>query len=583
MKKTSLFLFIIVFVVSILFFSCEKEISCEGCSSRNKYPIAVAGQNQIIILPTDSVLLDGNSSSDPDGMITKWHWEKISGPASFNMVKPSDSVTKVKTLAVGSYQFKLTVTDNDGLSAKDTVEVIVKDSVQANRPPAANAGDDQTITLPTNTTTINGDGSSDPDNNIIGFAWTKISGPSSFTFSNPNIAQTQVANLVQGVYAFELKVTDAGGLFSKDTMQVTIITTVTNPCINNNRPLVNAQLIPVGSLSQARTRIAVASAGNKIVFAGGYSDVSGNSSRVDIYDTGSQTWSVAELSEARADIAAVAAGDKIFFAGGRVITAPDIFEYFSTVDFYDATTNTWSVRYLTEARSVIAAAAVGNKVFFAGGSIDNNINWLGDPGQGTSKVDIYDLNTQTWSTATLSEPRGEIAAVTLQNKIYFAGGGNNDPNSSGVTNRIDIYDDDTGSWSISSLQEPRTAMASIAVDNKIYWAGGLTWPAYSGTTCSVEIFDINNNSTVSNLHRENWWSFNAGQRAVLKDNKIVFCIRTVHLKEFDIYDINTNSWSIGVFPVVCHGNSIISVNNTIYIAGGLINGIYSSQVWKLEF
>ena len=54
----------------------------------NKPPIAVAGSDQVITLPTDSALLDGSASSDPDGKISDpiaigWRWEKISGPASF--------------------------------------------------------------------------------------------------------------------------------------------------------------------------------------------------------------------------------------------------------------------------------------------------------------------------------------------------------------------------------------------------------------------------------------------------------------------------------------------------------------------
>ena len=81
-------------------------------------------------MPIDSVLLDGSGSSDPDGTITKLLWTKISGPASFNIIKPSDSTTNVKTLASGTYQFELKVTDNGGLSAKDTVQVIVKDPFQ---------------------------------------------------------------------------------------------------------------------------------------------------------------------------------------------------------------------------------------------------------------------------------------------------------------------------------------------------------------------------------------------------------------------------------------------------------------------
>ena len=64
-------------------YGCKKETSCEGCKENNKSPIAVAGPDQVITLPTDSVLPDGSSSSDPDGRISEWLWATISGPASF--------------------------------------------------------------------------------------------------------------------------------------------------------------------------------------------------------------------------------------------------------------------------------------------------------------------------------------------------------------------------------------------------------------------------------------------------------------------------------------------------------------------
>jgi len=50
-----------------------------------------------------------------------------------------------------------------------------------------------------------------------------------------------------------------------------------------------------------------------------------------------------------------------------------------------------------------------------------------------------------------------------------------------------------------------------------------------------------------------------------------------------VYDIATNTLSIGVLPVTIEAASIISLNNTIYLAGGLVNGALSNQVWKLEF
>ena len=99
--------------------------------------------------------------------------------------------------------------------------VIVDGSPTSNHPPVANAGNDTTITLPANTVNLDGSRSTDPDN-ISGYSWTKISGPSSFNIAHANAIQTLISNLVQGVYQFELKVTDARGLFAKDTIQVTV-------------------------------------------------------------------------------------------------------------------------------------------------------------------------------------------------------------------------------------------------------------------------------------------------------------------------------------------------------------------------
>lgn len=91
-----------------------------------------------------------------------------------------------------------------------------------NKPPVANAGADQIISLPVNGFTLNGSQSTDPDNNITSYAWTKTSGPSGVTIVNANAVQTGVTGLVQGIYAFELKVTDAEGLSSKDTTVITV-------------------------------------------------------------------------------------------------------------------------------------------------------------------------------------------------------------------------------------------------------------------------------------------------------------------------------------------------------------------------
>ncbi len=88
--------------------------------------------------------------------------------------------------------------------------------------PTANAGSNITITLPTNSTTLNGSASSDPDGTIASYLWTKTSGPSTFTIVNNTLATTALTNLVQGTYIFNLLVTDNLGATNSDTVTVTV-------------------------------------------------------------------------------------------------------------------------------------------------------------------------------------------------------------------------------------------------------------------------------------------------------------------------------------------------------------------------
>jgi Tol biopolymer transport system component len=226
MRIILLALLVLSTFLAVIFISCEKEYSCEGCKENNKPPIAVAGPDQSITLPTDSISLDGSASSDPDGTISGWLWTKISG-ASFIIVNTTTPKTIVGNLDTGIYKFELQVTDDKGLTAKDTMQVTVNSVTPINRPPVANAGTDQTINFPTNGVMLDGGASTDPDNNITAYGWTKISGPSLFTIANPNAVQTQVTNLAEGIYQFELKVTDALGLFDRDTVRVQVTVQVT--------------------------------------------------------------------------------------------------------------------------------------------------------------------------------------------------------------------------------------------------------------------------------------------------------------------------------------------------------------------
>jgi hypothetical protein len=223
-------------IVLVLFISCKKELSCKNCET-NQPPIANAGTDQIITSPKDSVTLDASASTDPDGTITSYKWKKFLGPGSSSIIDSKSSTTLVKTLVIGVYKFELTVTDNGGLSARDTVQVIVNgptNNQTSNQSPIANAGPDQTLTLPLDSAYLDGSGSSPNgwSTTHATFQWTKISGPSQFSISPATFLDkssflpttTAIAkNLIPGTYSFRLEVTEGSGASSADTVQVTVV------------------------------------------------------------------------------------------------------------------------------------------------------------------------------------------------------------------------------------------------------------------------------------------------------------------------------------------------------------------------
>ncbi len=91
-----------------------------------------------------------------------------------------------------------------------------------NSVPVANAGTSQTITLPTNTVTVNGSGA-DADGEVVAYLWSQVDGPKETVIINPGSPSTVIKNLVEGVYTFQLMVTDDAGATGVDTMKVTVV------------------------------------------------------------------------------------------------------------------------------------------------------------------------------------------------------------------------------------------------------------------------------------------------------------------------------------------------------------------------
>jgi hypothetical protein len=339
------------------------------------------------------------------------------------------------------------------------------------------------------------------------------------------------------------------------------------------RPVINATLVPVGILSSARVSLLSASAGNKILFIGGYQKGPiywNDLLPADVYDISKDKMVThylhpdAYFQNFRFGAAIASVGDKILFGGGG-----DGVGDFQTdrVDIYDASTDKWSRANLSAPRELIAAATVGDKVLFAGGVTPPSSYGI------LKTVDIYDNTTNTWSTAELSQARMDINATTAGNKIYFAGGslGNT------VSKTIDIYDATTGSWSASELAEAKAGIGGAYAGGKIYWAGGYT--GVNTKSGKVEVRDINTGVSASECIP----SYGTYQAAI-KDENIVFYPKGNSNGEFAIYNTRSKEWYKGKLNVPVIDATIISVNDIIYMAGGRdTTGKYYDRVWKLDF
>ncbi|OXB54445.1 hypothetical protein ASZ78_003580 [Callipepla squamata] len=187
----------------------------------NSPPVAVAGPDRELTFPVESTTLDGSRSQDDQGIVF-YHWENISGPSYVQMENGDKAIATVTGLQVGTYRFRLTVKDQQGLSSTCVLSITVKE--ESNSPPQAHAGGKHVLVLPNNSVTLDGSRSAD-DQGIVSYLWIRDGqspAAGDVIHGSDHDAVLQLTNLVEGIYIFHLKVTDVKGDSDIDSATVEV-------------------------------------------------------------------------------------------------------------------------------------------------------------------------------------------------------------------------------------------------------------------------------------------------------------------------------------------------------------------------
>jgi N-acetylneuraminic acid mutarotase len=156
---------------------------------------------------------------------------------------------------------------------------------------------------------------------------------------------------------------------------------------------------------------------------------------------------------------------RIYVIGGSNNSNPTFSSPVHTLEIYDTGTGTWSTgaNLLTARDSVAAATGADGKIYAIGGFGGTS---------SLSSAESYDPATNTWTAiAAMSTPRSDLAAATgPDGRIYAIGGSH----GASVLSSVEIYDPATNSWSAGPPMSTARSQfaAAIGPDGRLYAIGG---------------------------------------------------------------------------------------------------------------
>ena len=218
----------------------------------NQPPVVSAGPSQTINLPSSARLagaVSGNSSL-PQGAIVNIQWSLLSGPAAVVFGNASQPSTTATFSQAGTYVLQLSASNTQYTSFSTVTITVNSVAATQNQPPVVSATAPSPAVVGS-ALALNATATDDglPNGTLI-VQWAQLSGPGTATFSNANMAATQVTFNAAGTYVLQLSACD-----SQYTSSVTLtVPVVTSTSASNEPPVVSAGvsqtiILPTNSVS----------------------------------------------------------------------------------------------------------------------------------------------------------------------------------------------------------------------------------------------------------------------------------------------------------------------------------------------
>ncbi len=198
--------------------------------------------------------------------------------------------------------------------------------------------------------------------------------------------------------------------------------------------------------------------------------------RVDVYHPERDRWSPrAPMPTPRSNAAAAVANDIICVMGGSPVFGDN--PGTTANEAYDPVQDAWRGRTpMPRPRYWHSVAATHGRIYVFGGR----------PGPDLDLIDVYDPETDAWTTLPdrMPRPRSHAGTAVLNGKVLLIGG----IDSRGrILASVDEYDPATGRWrEVAPMPTPRMELAATEVNGVVYAIAGTNQRGYVSV---VEAFD----------------------------------------------------------------------------------------------